>query len=397
MAIPVKRPLVEMDGDEMTRIMWQMIKEKLILPHLRIDLDYYDLGMKHRDETDDRVTIDAAEAIKRHGVGVKCATITPNAARAKEYNLKKQWASPNATIRSILDGTVFRRPIIVRNIPPAVRSWTRPIIIGRHAYGDIYKSSELVVDGPGTAEIVFTPAGGGAPRTVRIHEFRGPGVVMGMHNTESSIRSFARSCIQYALAEKTDIWFGAKDTISKQYHGRFRDIFADEAEKVKDGLAAAGIQYRFMLIDDAVAQVLKSEGGMLWACMNYDGDVMSDMVASGFGSLGLMTSVLVSPDGKYEYEAAHGTVMRHYYEHLKGKPTSTNSVASIFAWTGAIARRGELDGTPDVVAFAKRLEDVVLRTIEGGVMTKDLAAIAEPRPAKHALTAEFIDAVARQL
>jgi len=396
-AIMVRNPIVEMNGDEMTRIMWQMIKEKLILPHVAVDLKYFDLGMKHRDETDDRVTVEAAEAIKHYGVGVKCATITPNAARVKEYGLKKQWASPNATIRSILDGTVFRRPIIVQNVPPAVRSWKRPIIIGRHAYGDIYKNSELVAGGPGKAEIVFTPAGGGTTQTVLIHEFKGPGVIMGMHNTERSIRSFAKSCIQYAIAEKTDIWFGAKDTISKQYHGLFRDIFADEAMKAKDGLDHAGIQYRFMLIDDAVAQVIKSEGGMLWACMNYDGDVMSDMVASGFGSLGLMTSVLVSPDGKYEYEAAHGTVMRHYYEHLKGKPTSTNSVASIFAWTGAIARRGELDSTPDVVAFAKKLESAVIRTVENGVMTKDLAAIAEPRPGKHVLTGEFIDAVAKQL
>ena len=397
MAITVKNPIVEMDGDEMTRIMWQMIKEKLILPHLAVDIKYFDLGMKHRDETDDRITVEAAEAIKQYGVGVKCATITPNAARVKEYGLKKQWASPNATIRSILDGTVFRKPIIVKNVPPAVRSWKRPIIIGRHAYGDIYRSSELTVSGPGKAEIIFTPAGGGATQTVLIHEFKGPGVIMGMHNTERSIRSFAKSCIQYAMAEKTDIWFGAKDTISKQYHGLFRDVFADEAMKAKDGLDQAGIRYRFMLIDDAVAQVIKSEGGMLWACMNYDGDVMSDMVASGFGSLGLMTSVLVSPDGKYEYEAAHGTVMRHYYEHLKGKPTSTNSVASIFAWTGAISRRGELDGTPDVVAFAKKLESAVIRTIESGLMTKDLAAIAEPRPEKHALTGEFIDAVANQL
>jgi isocitrate dehydrogenase len=396
-SITVKNPIVEMDGDEMTRIMWQMIKDKLILPHLKIDLKYFDLGMKHRDETDDRVTVEAAEAIKLHGVGVKCATITPNAARVKEYGLKKQWASPNATIRSILDGTVFRKPIIVKNVPPAVKSWKRPIIIGRHAYGDIYKNSELAVDGPGKAEIVFTPAGGGAAQTVLVHEFKGPGVVMGMHNTERSIRSFARSCIQYALAERTDIWFGAKDTISKQYHGLFRDIFAEEAGKAKGGLDQAGIHYRFMLIDDAVAQVIKSEGGMLWACMNYDGDVMSDMVASGFGSLGLMTSVLVSPDGKYEYEAAHGTVMRHYYEHQKGKPTSTNAVASIFAWTGAIARRGELDGTPDVIAFARKLETNVIRTIEGGVMTKDLAAISEPRPGKYALTEEFIDAVANKL
>jgi isocitrate dehydrogenase len=392
--IPVKNPVVEMDGDEMTRIIWRMIKDKLILPHLKIDLKYFDLGVRHRDETDDKVTIEAAEAIKQYGVGVKCATITPNAARVKEYGLKKQWPSPNGTIRSILDGTVFRKPIIIKNIPPAVRSWKKPIIIGRHAYGDIYKSSELVVSGPGKAELVFTPAAGGAPRTVAVHEFKGPGVVMGMHNTEKSIRSFARACITYALSEKADLWFGAKDTISKQYHGFFRDAFADEAGKAKADFEKAGIQYRYMLIDDAVAQVMKSEGGMLWACMNYDGDVMSDMVASGFGSLGLMTSVLVSPDGKYEYEAAHGTVMRHYYEHLKGNPTSTNSVASIFAWTGALTRRGELDGTPDVVAFAKKLESVAIKTIESGVMTKDLAAIAEPRPGKYSLTEEFIDAVA---
>jgi len=396
-AITVKNPIVEMDGDEMTRIIWQMIKEKLILPHLKVDLKYFDLGMKHRDDTDDKVTHDAAEAIKQYGVGVKCATITPNAARVKEYHLKKQWPSPNGTIRSALDGTVFRKPIIISSIPPAVRFWKKPIHIGRHAYGDIYKNSEMVVDGPGRAEIVFTPSGGGQPKTVLVHEFKGPGVVMGMHNTERSIRSFARSCIQYALSERTDIWFGAKDTISKQYHGYFRDLFADEVAKAKADLDSAGITYRYMLIDDAVAQVMKSEGGMLWACMNYDGDVMSDMVASGFGSLGLMTSVLVSPDGKYEFEAAHGTVMRHYYEHQKGNPTSTNSVASIFAWTGALARRGEMDATPEVVDFARKLEAIVVRTIENGVMTKDLAAIAEPRPEKHALTGEFIDAVAKEL
>jgi isocitrate dehydrogenase len=386
-----------MDGDEMTRIIWAMIKEKLILPHLKIDLKYFDLGVKHRDETDDKVTVDAAEAIKRYGVGVKCATITPNSARVKEYDLKKQWASPNATIRALLDGTVFRKPIIVRNIPPAVRSWKRPIIIGRHAYGDIYKNSELVVTGPGLVELVYTPAGGGSPRAVPVHEFRGPGVIMGMHNTEKSIRSFAQACIQYAVTERADIWFGAKDTISKLYHGYFRDVFADEVAKSKAAMEQAGVSYRYMLIDDVVAQVMKSEGGMLWACMNYDGDVMSDMVASGFGSLGLMTSVLVSPDGKYEFEAAHGTVMRHYYEHLKGKPTSTNSVASIFAWTGAIARRGDLDDTPEVVAFAQRIEAAVVRTIEEGTMTKDLATIAEPRPSQYALTEEFIDAVAARL
>ena len=395
--IKVKNPIVEMDGDEMTRIIWKMIKDKLISPFLDIDLKYYDLGVRHRDETDDRVTVESANAIKEYGVGVKCATITPNAARVKEYNLKKQWKSPNGTIRAILDGTVFRKPIIIRNIPPLVKSWKKPIIIGRHAYGDIYRNAEYVVDQPGTAEIVFTPAGGSEKKVVSIHNFDGPGVVMGMHNTEKSIRSFARSCINYAAGEKTDLWFGAKDTISKQYHGFFRDVFAEEVEKAKDKLAQAGIQYRYMLIDDAVAQVLKSPGGMLWSCMNYDGDVMSDMVATGFGSLGLMTSVLVSPDGKYEYEAAHGTVTRHYYEHLKGNSTSTNSIASIFAWTGAIAKRGELDDMPEVSAFARKIEQTVIDTVEGGIMTKDLMLIAEPCVTKYAQTEEFIDAVAQGL
>lgn len=395
--IKVNNPIVEIDGDEMTRVIWHLIKEKLILPFLDIELKYYDLGIKHRDETDDQVTSEAANAIKKYGIGVKCATITPNAARVKEYNLRQQWKSPNGTIRSILDGTVFRKPIIIKNIPPAVRKWRKPIIIGRHAYGDIYKNAEIVVDGPGTAEIVFTPEGGGEKTVVKIHDFKGRGVVMGMQNTEKSIRSFARSCINYALSERIDLWFGAKDTISKQYHGFFRDIFSEEVGKVKDKLEKAGIQYRYLLIDDAVAQVMKSEGGMLWACMNYDGDVMSDMVASGFGSLGLMTSVLVSPDGKYEYEAAHGTVQRHYYEHLKGNPTSTNSIASIFAWTGAIAKRGELDNTPDVVRFAKTLENIVIQTVENGIMTKDLMLIADPKVARHALTEEFIDAVAERL
>ncbi|MDP2157863.1 MAG: NADP-dependent isocitrate dehydrogenase [Nitrospirota bacterium] len=395
--ITVKNPIVEMDGDEMTRIIWRFIKDKLITPFLDIDLKYYDLGMKHRDHTDDQVTIDAANAIREFGVGVKCATITPNAARVKEYGLKQMWKSPNATIRSMLDGTVFRKPIIVKNIPPMVRSWKKPIIIGRHAYGDIYKSTELVVDGPGIAELVFTPAGGGEKKVLKIHDFKGAGVIMGTYNIEPSIRSFAKACIQYALSEKVDIWFGAKDTISKQYHGFFRDIFAEEVEKAKDSLQAAGIIYRYMLIDDAVAQVMKSEGGMLWACMNYDGDVMSDMVASGFGSLGLMTSVLVSPDNKFEFEAAHGTVTRHYYEHLKGNTTSTNSIACIFAWTGALAKRGELDNTPDVVKFAQTVEQTVIATVEGGIMTKDLMLIAEPRVSKYALTEEFIDAVVDRL
>ncbi len=398
MSITVKGPIVEMDGDEMTRIIWKMIKEKLLLPHLTMNIKYFDLGVKHRDETDDRVTVDAANAVKEHGVGVKCATITPNAARVKEYHLKQAWKSPNGTIRSILDGTVFRKPIIVKNIPPAVRSWKKPISIGRHAYGDIYKSVEYKIAGAGKAELVFMPAGGGEKATtLLIHEFKGPGVIMGIHNTEKSIRSFARACINYALGEKCDVWFGAKDTISKTYHGFFKDIFDREAEAHKVDLDKLGIRYRYMLIDDAVAQIMKAEGGMLWACMNYDGDVMSDMVASGFGSLGLMTSVLVSPEGKFVYEAAHGTVMRHYYEHLKGNPTSTNSVASIFAWTGALARRGELDGTAEVTAFARRLEHIVISVIESGTMTKDLAAIAEPKPDKYAHTEEFLNAVADRL
>lgn len=397
MAIIVKNPIVEMDGDEMTRIIWKMIKEKLLFPHLKMDLKYYDLGVRHRDETDDQVTIDAANAVKEFSVGVKCATITPNAARVKEYSLKQAWKSPNGTIRSILDGTVFRKPIIVKNIPPAVTSWKKPISIGRHAYGDIYKSVEYKVPGAGKAELVFTPSGGGEKVSLVIQEFKGPGVVMGIHNTEKSIRSFARACINYAVGEKCDIWFGAKDTISKTYHGFFKEIFDHEAEARKADFEKLGIKYRYMLIDDAVAQIMKAEGGMLWACMNYDGDVMSDMVASGFGSLGLMTSVLVSPEGKFMYEAAHGTVMRHYYEHLKGNPTSTNSVASIFAWTGALARRGEMDKTADVIDFARRLESTVIKTIETGVMTKDLAAIAEPKPGKYAHTEEFLDTVAARL
>ncbi len=397
MTITVKGPIVEMDGDEMTRIIWKMIKDKLLAPHLKMDLKYYDLGIKHRDETDDAVTIDAANAVIEHGVGVKCATITPNAARVKEYSLKQAWKSPNGTIRSILDGTVFRKPIIVKNIPPAVRSWKKPISIGRHAYGDIYKSVEFKVPTAGKAELVFTPDSGGLRISILVHEFTGPGVIMGMHNTEKSIRSFARACINYSLGEPCDLWFGAKDTISKTYHGLFKEVFDHEVAARAADLEKAGVTYRYLLIDDAVAQMMKVEGGMLWACMNYDGDVMSDMVASGFGSLGLMTSVLVSPEGKYVFEAAHGTVMRHYYEHMKGNPTSTNSVASIFAWTGALARRGELDKTPEVAAFAKKLESVVIRTIEDGVMTKDLATIAEPNPEKYALTEEFIDTVAKKL
>jgi isocitrate dehydrogenase len=385
-----------MDGDEMTRIMWAKIKESLILPYLNIDLRYFDLGVTNRDATDDKVTVEAAEAIQEFGVGVKCATITPDQGRIEEYKLKKAWPSPNGTIRSILDGTVFRKPITVKNITPAVSSWRKPIVIGRHAYGDIYKAVDFVVPGPGRAELVYTPAEG-EPVRVLIKDFKGSGVVMGMHNTDASIRSFAKACINFAVSEKMDLWFGAKDTISKRYHARFKELFAEEIEARKNELAKAGIAYRYLLIDDAVAQVMKHPGGILWACMNYDGDVMSDMVASGFGSLGMMTSVLVSPDGKFEYEAAHGTVRRHYYEHLKGNPTSTNPVASIFAWTGALRKRGELDGTPEVMAFADAVERSVIDCIEAGIITKDLMALVTPKPAAHQSTDSFLAAVAERL
>jgi isocitrate dehydrogenase len=394
--IKVKTPLVEMDGDEMTRIIWKLIKDQLILPFLDIDLKYYDLGVEQRDKTDDKITTEAALAIKEHGVGVKCATITPDAERVKEYKLKKAWPSPNGTIRSLLDGTVFRKPIMVKNIVPAVRSWVKPIVIGRHAYGDVYKAVDFVVPGPGLAELVFTPKDG-APLRYPIHEFKGPGIVMGMHNTDKSIRSFAQSCITYAVSEKINLWFGSKDTISKKYHSRFKEIFGAEVEKRSQDLKAAGIEYRYLLIDDAVAQIMKHEGGILWACKNYDGDVFSDMVAAGFGSLGMMTSALVSPDGKFEYEAAHGTVRRHYYEHLKGHATSTNSVASIFAWTGALRKRGELDGTPDVARFADALEASVIGCIEDGVITKDLVRLVSPAAKGFETTQGFIAQVKARL
>jgi isocitrate dehydrogenase len=396
MKVKIKTPIVEMDGDEMTRVIWQLIKDKLIKPHLDVELLYYDLHVQSRDKTDDKVTVDAANAILKYGVGVKCATITPDDERVKEYNLKKAWPSPNGTIRSILDGTVFRKPIVVKNVPPAVRSWKKPIIIGRHAYGDIYKAVDFVVPGAGKAELVYKPESGDKI-SLLVHEFKGPGVLLGMHNTDKSIRSFAQACVNYALSEKKDIWFGAKDTISKKYHAKFKELFQKEVDARKDDLAKVGVTYRYMLIDDAVAQIMKHEGGILWACMNYDGDVESDMVASGFGSLGLMTSVLVSPDGKYEFEAAHGTVKRHYYEHLKGNPTSTNSTASIFAWTGALAKRGELDGTPEVIEFSKKLEASVIETIESGIMTRDLTRVCEPPTDKYVTTEGFIDAVARNL
>lgn len=394
--IKVKTPLVEMDGDEMTRIIWAMIKEKLILPFLDVDLKYYDLGVKRRDETYDRITIDAAKAIKQYGVGVKCATITPDAERVTEYKLKKAWPSPNGTIRSILDGTVFRKPIMVKNISPAVRSWKKPIMIGRHAYGDIYRSVEITVDKPGKVELVYTPVNGQESRFL-VHEFESPGVAMGIHNLEKSIRSFAKSCINYALSEKVELWFSMKDTISKTYHAYFREIFAREVEARQTDLDKAGIKYRYFLIDDAAAQMMKQEGNILWAVSNYDGDVFSDVIAAGFGSLGMMTSVLVSPDGKFEFEAAHGTVKRHYYEHLKGNTTSTNSVASIFAWTGAIKKRGELDSTPEVTAFGVKIERAVIACIEAGIVTKDLVPLMDPMPALHQTTEGFIDAVAARL
>jgi len=397
--IKVKDPIVEMDGDEMTRVMWKLIKDQLLLPHLDVDLEYYDLGIAHRDETDDKVTLEAAEAIKKHGVGVKCATITPNQDRVEEYGLKKEWPSPNGTIRGALDGTVFRAPIMVKNVLPSVRSWKKPIHLGRHAYGDIYKNLEFRAPGPGRAELVFTDTSGEETFRGLIHEFSGPGVVQGVHNTDASITSFAKACFTYAYDRKLHLWFGTKDTISKIYDARFRAIFDEEyAADWKQKYETAGLDYFFTLIDDAVARIMKTEGGVLWACKNYDGDVMSDMVASAYGSLAMMTSVLVSPEGYYEFEAAHGTVQRHYYQHQRGEKTSTNPMASIFAWTGALRKRGELDGTPDVVEFAEKLERAALATVESGVMTGDLLAVAEPDPDNTKVyTEEFIASIAERL
>jgi len=397
--IKVKTTVVEMDGDEMTRIMWQFVKDKLIFPYLDIPLEYYDLHVKYRDDTDDQVTVDAAKAIMKYGVGVKCATITPTEDRVKEYNLKQAWKSPNGTIRAMLDGTVFRTPIVVKNIRPTVSTWKKPITIGRHAYGDVYNNTEIRVPGPGKAELVFTPAGGGEPMRRTIKDFSGPGIIQGIHNTDESILSFAKACFTYALDQKIDLWFSTKDTISKIYDARFRKIFDDEFEQNwKDKFAAAGIEYFFTLIDDAVARIMKSEGGILWAVKNYDGDVMSDMIASANGSLAMMTSVLVSPYGYYEYEAAHGTVQKHYYKHLKGEETSSNSMALIFAWTGALRKRGELDGTPEVMRFADCLEKAALTAVEEGVMTGDLLLVAEPNPANRKVNTEgFIDAIAKRL
>ncbi len=395
--IEMKTPLVEMDGDEMTRVIWQLIKERLICPHVNLKTEYYDLGLSNRDATDDAITVEAAEATRRLGVAVKCATITPNAARVEEYGLKEMWKSPNGTIRAMLDGTVFRAPITISCIQPSVRSWELPITIARHAYGDIYKNVEIRVPGAGRVELVYTGVDGSELRET-VHEFAGPGVVQGVHNLDASIESFARSCFNYALDTKQDLWFSAKDTISKTYDHRFKDVFAEifEAEYA-DAFAQAGIEYFYTLIDDAVARVMKAKGGFIWACKNYDGDVMSDMISSAFGSLAMMTSVLVSPSGVYEYEAAHGTVQRHYYKHLAGEPTSTNSVATIFAWTGALRKRGELDGLDDLVAFADRLEAATLSTIESGEMTGDLARITTLENPKTLSTEDFIDAIAGKL
>ena len=395
--IQMTTPLVEMDGDEMTRILWKMIKDDLLLPYIDLKTEYYDLGLEHRNETDDQVTIDAAMATKKYGVAVKCATITPNAARMTEYDLKEMWKSPNGTIRAILDGTVFRAPIVVKGIEPCVKNWKKPITIARHAYGDVYKNTEMKVPGPGKVELVYTAEDGTQTKEL-VFDFKGPGVAQGMHNLDNSIESFARSCFNYALDTKQDLWFATKDTISKKYDHTFKDIFQEIFDaNYKEKFEEAGITYFYTLIDDAVARVMKSEGGYIWACKNYDGDVMSDMVSSAFGSLAMMTSVLVSPDGYYEYEAAHGTVQRHYYKHLKGEETSTNSVATIFAWSGALRKRGELDGNKELMDFADRLEEATIRTIEEGKMTKDLALITTMEDPTVLNSEGFIKAIAENL
>ena len=397
--IKVKSTIVEMDGDEMTRVMWQMVKDKLLFPYLDMNIDYYDLHVKHRDDTGDQVTIDAAKAIMKYGVGIKCATITPNEDRVKEYKLKKAWKSPNGTIRAMLDGTVFRKPILVNNIKPNVSSWKKPIIIGRHAYGDVYSNTEFSVPSAGKIELVFTPQDGSKAVSIPVFNFPGKGIAQVNYNLEKSILSFARACFTYALSEKIDLWFSTKDTISKIYDAEFREIFQQEFENNwKKKFDAAGIEYFFTLIDDAVARVMKGEGGILWALKNYDGDVMSDMVASACGSLAMMTSVLVSPNGWFEYEAAHGTVQKHYYKHLKGEETSSNSMALIFAWTGGLRKRGEIDGTPDVIKFADKLDEAAIATVEGGTMTGDLLALAEKKPSnKKVNTEDFIEAIATTL
>ena len=395
--IQMKTPLVEMDGDEMTRILWKMIKDHLICPYIDLKTEYYDLGLEYRDQTDDQVTIDSAEATKKYGVAVKCATITPNAARMKEYNLKKMYKSPNATIRAALDGTVFRAPILVKGIEPYVRSWKKPIVLARHAHGDVYKAAEMKVAAPAKAELVVTAEDGSETRQ-EVFSYKGDGILQGMYNTKASIESFARSSFAYALDQKVDLWFSTKDTISKVYDGEFKEIFERiYEEEYKEKFKAAGISYFYTLIDDAVARVIRSEGGFLWALKNYDGDVMSDMMATAFGSLAMMTSVLVSPDGVYEYEAAHGTVQRHYYKHLKGEETSTNSVATIFAWTGALRKRGELDGIDELVKFANQLEKATLKTIENGKMTGDLALITSLENVTKLNSEDFILAIQEEL
>ena len=395
--IKMTTPLVEMDGDEMTRILWKMIKDTLLIPHIDLKTEYYDLGLENRNATDDQVTVDSANATKKYGVAVKCATITPNAARMTEYNLKEMWKSPNGTIRAMLDGTVFRTPIVVKGIEPCVKNWKSPITLARHAYGDVYKNTEMIIEKPGKVELVYTAEDGTEKREL-VHRFNGAGIAQGIHNTNESIESFARSCFNYALETKQDLWFATKDTISKKYDHTFKDIFQEIYEKEYDAkFKESGIEYFYTLIDDAVARVMKAEGGFIWACKNYDGDVMSDMVSSAFGSLAMMTSVLVSPEGYYEYEAAHGTVQRHYYKHLKGEETSTNSVATIFAWTGALRKRGELDGNNELMKFADRLEKATLDTIESGKMTKDLALITSiPNPTV-LNSEEFIQAIAELL
>ena len=390
-------PLVEMDGDEMTRVLWKLIKEELLLPYVDLNTEYYDLGLVHRNETNDQVTVDSAEATKKYGVAVKCATITPNAARVKEYDLKEMYKSPNGTIRAILDGTVFRAPIIVKGVEPYVKTWKKPITIARHAYGDVYKASEMKIPAAGKAELVYTDEQGNESREL-IHNFKGAGIIQGMHNLNDSIENFARSCFNFALETKQDLWFATKDTISKKYDHTFKDIFQDIYDKdYADKFKEAGIEYFYTLIDDAVARVIRSNGGYIWACKNYDGDVMSDMVATAYGSLAMMTSVLVSPDGVYEYEAAHGTVQRHYYKHLKGEKTSTNSVATLFAWTGALRKRGEMDGLDDLIKFADNLEKATIQTIEEGVMTGDLAALSTLENKQKVDTEEFLLAVNERL
>ena len=395
--IQMKTPLVEMDGDEMTRIIWKMIKDILLTPYIDLKTKYYDLGLEHREATDDQVTFDSAYATKKYGVAVKCATITPNADRVVEYNLKQMWKSPNGTIRALLDGTVFRSPIVVKGITPFIPTWTKPITIARHAYGDVYKNTEMVVEANSKAELVVTKADGTEERAL-IHNFETPGILQGLHNLDKSIESFARACFNYALDLKQDLWFSTKDTISKKYDHRFKDIFAEIYEKeYKEKFEAAGIEYFYTLIDDAVARVVRSNGGYIWACKNYDGDVMSDMVATAFGSLAMMTSVLVSPDGVYEYEAAHGTVQRHYYKHLKGEKTSTNSMATLFAWTGALRKRGELDNTPELVDFANKLEQASIQTIEDGVMTGDLYALSSLENKRTVDTETFLQEINNRL